>query len=177
MRFQFLVAQRNHANQPLGLRTVIGIVILSGIDLQAHILLELRHFHGVESQFIPARDRWIKVVVEKGIAVAVVGPRPREQNALLVRTVVDVIALVTVLDLVRHPGFLRRKPLGGKGVIKDLIRHRKIGPEHLPTQFDLSVRIEIIGAPIFRDLAGQIQVCPKQVVDGMNKLMPADSTK
>ena len=128
---QFPVAQRDHLEQPLGLRTIIRIVILSRKDLDTNVLREVSQLHRIISQFVPSFGGWIEVVVEERVTVAVVCPCPGEENAFLVFPGVDIVGLVTVLDLVGHPDPLLRKTFFRQSKFEHFIGHREVGNEHL----------------------------------------------
>ena len=76
MGFKLISTDRNHIQKPLGLRSVIGVVILASVYLDADVACLITDFCGIEGQVIPAFNRWVEVVIEKGVAVAVVRPSP-----------------------------------------------------------------------------------------------------
>ena len=171
MGFHFPVAEGDDVEEALGLWTVIRIIVLAGEYLDADVLREVSHLHGVEGELVPARNGRIEVVVEEGITVSIVGPGPGEKYAFLVRPGIDIVGLVTILDLVSHPNPLGSKALGGHGEFKHFIGYLKIGAEHFLGQLDSAVGIKVVGSSVLRNVPGQVEFHAEKVVGRMNELV------
>ena len=153
MGFHLTITQRNYVQQSLRLRAVIGIIIFARKHHQTHVLWKSSQLLGVKGQLIPALLRRLKIIVEKGVTIAVVRARPGEENALFIRPRVNVVALMTILELARNPHPLQLEPFRRQCKLQQVIHRREIGREHFPGQLHSPIRIKIMRATVFRNLS------------------------
>ena len=84
---------------------------------------------------------------------------------------------MTLFDGIGRPHAFRRDTIRRQSEIEHFVGDGESCGKLLASQLDAAVRIEVIGAAVFRKLPGQIHSGCEQVVDGRDELMAADTAE
>ena len=164
MGLDFWAAQGKDPQQALGLGAIIGKVVFARIHFDTDIALDRPLFFCLYLDLIPATQGRLKVIVKKGVAVAVIGSSPRKQHAFLGGTGVNVVAVMAVPQASGHPALLRRKPLRRKRSIQEPVGHMEDSGHPWFGGQDASIRIKQKRAFTGGQCFTQIPIQPKQVI-------------